>query len=307
MAKAASDTLVRCYGGDASVKKFSDSEGEEDNSEYSEGVFLYDSELEDDFEFEEYDDELESEDDSEAEDKSGSEGDFESEGESEDESESEEDYASKDKSEPKGPEDDSELESSEGESESEGDSKEEEGDSEDETDGEFDSYPDFESGGNHDSEGGPYEGGASKDSPASDVSHDSEVGTSEERASEGDPISEGGQDTEVDSEGKVVQCATLVDSEPVGIEEALKKKVWLNATKEELEVIERNKTWELTELPKEKKTISVIWVFKEKSVFLNGVAHCSNQKQLADVLTKDVKTEHFIHLRDEIGVVVLIN
>ena len=38
-------------------------------------------------------------------------------------------------------------------------------------------------------------------------------------------------DTEVDSEGEIVQCATLVDSEPVGIEEALKKKVWLNAMK----------------------------------------------------------------------------
>ena len=32
------------------------------------------------------------------------------------------------------------------------------------------------------------------------------------------------------------------------------------------------------------------------------VAHCSIQKQLADVLTKDVKAEHFIHLRDGIGV-----
>ncbi|KAK2379317.1 hypothetical protein QL285_067132 [Trifolium repens] len=31
-------------------------------------------------------------------------------------------------------------------------------------------------------------------------------------------------------------------------------------------------------------------------------AHCSAQKQLADALMKDVKAEHFIHLRDEIGV-----
>ncbi|XP_050916777.1 secreted RxLR effector protein 161-like [Lathyrus oleraceus] len=33
------------------------------------------------------------------------------------------------------------------------------------------------------------------------------------------------------------------------------------------------------------------------------VVHCSTQKQLADVLTKTIKTEHFVHLRDEIGVV----
>ena len=72
------------------------------------------------------------------------------------------------------------------------------------------------------------------------------------------------QDTEVDLEGKVIQCAMLVDSEPLGIEEALKKKVWINAMKEELEAIERNKTWELTKLLKKKKAISVRWVFKVK-------------------------------------------
>ena len=72
------------------------------------------------------------------------------------------------------------------------------------------------------------------------------------------------QDNEVDSEGEVVQCAMLVDSEPVGIEEALKEKEWLNAMKEELEAIERNKTWKLTKLPDKKKAISVRWVFKLK-------------------------------------------
>ncbi|XP_058726097.1 uncharacterized mitochondrial protein AtMg00820-like [Vicia villosa] len=56
----------------------------------------------------------------------------------------------------------------------------------------------------------------------------------------------------------------LVDSEPLGIEEVLKKKVWLNAMKEEIEAIERNKTWELIKLPKKKKAINVKWVFKVK-------------------------------------------
>ena len=65
------------------------------------------------------------------------------------------------------------------------------------------------------------------------------------------------QDTQVDYEGEVIQCAMLVDSEPITTEEALKKKVWLKAMEEELEAIERNKTWELTELLKEKKTINV--------------------------------------------------
>ena len=56
----------------------------------------------------------------------------------------------------------------------------------------------------------------------------------------------------------------LVDSEPVSVEEALKKKVWLKVMKEELEAIKRNKTWELTKLSKVKKAISVRWVFKIK-------------------------------------------
>lgn len=33
------------------------------------------------------------------------------------------------------------------------------------------------------------------------------------------------------------------------------------------------------------------------------VVHVNTQKQLADVLTKTIKTEHFINLRDKIGVV----
>ena len=33
------------------------------------------------------------------------------------------------------------------------------------------------------------------------------------------------QDTKIDSEGEVIQCAMLVDSKPVSVEEVLKKKV----------------------------------------------------------------------------------
>ena len=36
------------------------------------------------------------------------------------------------------------------------------------------------------------------------------------------------------------------------------------------------------------------------------VVHYSTQKQLADVLTKVIKTKYFIHLRDKIGVVDFI-
>lgn len=42
--------------------------------------------------------------------------------------------------------------------------------------------------------------------------------------------------------------------------------------KEELKAIERNKTWELTALPKNKKTISVRWGFKTKLKLDGSVA-----------------------------------
>ncbi|XP_050910033.1 uncharacterized mitochondrial protein AtMg00820-like [Lathyrus oleraceus] len=62
----------------------------------------------------------------------------------------------------------------------------------------------------------------------------------------------------------VIQCVMLVESELVSIEEALKKKVWMEDMKEELEAIERNKTSELTELPNNKKSISLRRVYKLK-------------------------------------------
>ncbi|XP_058756616.1 uncharacterized protein LOC131629833 [Vicia villosa] len=186
---------------------------------------------------------------------------------------------------------------------------------------------DFEAEDKSESECGTSEGGASEGSPTSDGGHDSErkyyeVGTSEGRASEGDPTSKGGgfeQDPEVNKGGNSGGSQTFEenpegdmvpesegDSELLGFEDALEKKGWLNAIKEELEALEENKTWKLTKLPKEKKPISFRWVFNEKSAFLNGVsevAHCSNQKKLADVMMKDVKTEHLTRLRDGVGVV----
>ncbi|XP_050878850.1 uncharacterized mitochondrial protein AtMg00820-like [Lathyrus oleraceus] len=56
----------------------------------------------------------------------------------------------------------------------------------------------------------------------------------------------------------------MVESDPVSVNDALKKNVWVNAIKEELEDIERNKTWELSVLSQNKKAINVRWVFKIK-------------------------------------------
>lgn len=57
--------------------------------------------------------------------------------------------------------------------------------------------------------------------------------------------------------------------EPLNYDQAPRKKEWRSAMKAELEAVERNRTWTLTELPPGKKTIDLKWVFKLKKD-LNG-------------------------------------
>ncbi|KAL2476210.1 Retrovirus-related Pol polyprotein from transposon RE1 [Abeliophyllum distichum] len=47
-------------------------------------------------------------------------------------------------------------------------------------------------------------------------------------------------------------------------ESAVKEEKWRKAMDDEIDAIERNDTWELTDLPKGHKTIGVKWVFKTK-------------------------------------------
>lgn len=69
---------------------------------------------------------------------------------------------------------------------------------------------------------------------------------------------------EVTPEGDLVHFALLADAEPIDHEEAMKEYVWKKAIMEELKAIERNHTQELVELPLNKKSIDVKWVFKLK-------------------------------------------
>eukprot|EP00253_Pinus_taeda_P028656 PITA_28656 len=53
--------------------------------------------------------------------------------------------------------------------------------------------------------------------------------------------------------------------DPINFEEAIKDRKWIEAMDEENNAIERNKTWDLVELPKGKEVIGVKWVYKTKS------------------------------------------
>lgn len=52
--------------------------------------------------------------------------------------------------------------------------------------------------------------------------------------------------------------------EPSSVEEAMTKDCWRKAMKVEMQAIEENKTWDVSELPKGQKAIGLKWVFKLK-------------------------------------------
>ncbi|KAK2402146.1 putative mitochondrial protein [Trifolium repens] len=71
-------------------------------------------------------------------------------------------------------------------------------------------------------------------------------------------------DNVVNNEGEIVHYAMLADTEPLDVKAALKSNVWKEAMNEELRSIEKNKTWDLCNLPSDKKAIDVKWVYKAK-------------------------------------------
>lgn len=71
-------------------------------------------------------------------------------------------------------------------------------------------------------------------------------------------------DDAVTNEGELIHFALLAESEPVNFEEAIHDQKWIKAMQDELQAIEKNQTWELVDLPSQKKAIAVKWVYKIK-------------------------------------------
>ncbi|KAI9152926.1 hypothetical protein LWI28_003161 [Acer negundo] len=69
--------------------------------------------------------------------------------------------------------------------------------------------------------------------------------------------------TEQVEEDLTLYCL-LMTSDPVSFEEANQEGKWRSAMDDEIRSIEKNKTWELTNLPKGRKAIGVKWVYKTK-------------------------------------------
>eukprot|EP00253_Pinus_taeda_P035126 PITA_35126 len=75
--------------------------------------------------------------------------------------------------------------------------------------------------------------------------------------------------------------------DPIHFEDAIKDKKWIEAMDEEINAIERNKTWDLVELPKGKEVIGVKWVYKTKS---NNEGKIERQK--ARLVVKGYKQQY---------------
>lgn len=80
-------------------------------------------------------------------------------------------------------------------------------------------------------------------------------------------------DSDSDSENEVLRTRPFADvyarcnsavMEPSNFHEAINSKGWMNAMKEELNMIEKNETWVLVDRPKDKNVIGVKSVFKTK-------------------------------------------
>ena len=67
-----------------------------------------------------------------------------------------------------------------------------------------------------------------------------------------------------DSTNEVLLLCLLADAENISFEEAARDKKWQTAMDEEIKVIHRNNTWEMTELPEGSQLIGMKWVFKKK-------------------------------------------
>lgn len=56
----------------------------------------------------------------------------------------------------------------------------------------------------------------------------------------------------------------LLNEEPYEFEDAIEEKVWKDACDDEISSIERNRTWDLVDLPAGAKAIGLMWIFKVK-------------------------------------------
>ena len=101
-----------------------------------------------------------------------------------------------------------------------------------------------------------------------------------------------------DFDDPLMHFALFSDCDPTNFEAAVKEKKWQKAMDEEIAAVERNNTWELTELPKGQKKIGVKWVYKTK-LKENGKV----DKYKARLVAKDYKKEFGVDYKEMFALV----
>ncbi|KAE9622185.1 hypothetical protein Lalb_Chr01g0022601 [Lupinus albus] len=77
-------------------------------------------------------------------------------------------------------------------------------------------------------------------------------------------------DDQITDEGDLVHLALMAEATQVTEAEALNQAVWKEAMVEELKSIEKNRTWDLVDLPKDKHQIVARWVLYHFLAWLKG-------------------------------------
>lgn len=98
---------------------------------------------------------------------------------------------------------------------------------------------------------------------------------------------------ELSDEDTIVQFVLFTNSDPIKFEDAVKEEKWKKAMDMEIQAIERNDNWELTDLPKGQKTIGVKWVYKTK---LNEKGEIDKHK--ARLVAKGYKQQYGVDYKE---------
>ncbi|XP_019052098.1 PREDICTED: uncharacterized protein LOC109114225 [Nelumbo nucifera] len=80
---------------------------------------------------------------------------------------------------------------------------------------------------------------------------------------------------------EIYETCNFVTMELESFEAATKQEVWVKAMKEEITMIEKNKTWDLVDHLQDKEVIRVKWVYKTKLNFDGSI-----QKHKAKLVAK---------------------
>ncbi|GAA0162208.1 transmembrane signal receptor [Lithospermum erythrorhizon] len=104
------------------------------------------------------------------------------------------------------------------------------------------------------------------------------------------------------SSDEVNMVQDMGEEDPFIYEEAAKHEKWRTAMKNEMESIEKNKTWTLTSLPKGSKMIGVKWIYKTKRDGTGNVIKCK-----ARLVAKGYSQKHGIEFNEVFALVARLD